>query len=1073
MIQHGFVLDLENLLLRYKNVEIPILLGTSENAGVQRLTIRNNEWIPPNSEKVIWVRLDGGNEQPMIIEPAHEKDGLIVGRTLVKSVDGLVPLRILNLSEAPRIIKKGRKIASCEPAQSIVSCDVETEVEQSGPSEDFVTFLQVWTRDLVGKEKVCANKMLKNYCTVFSGEGKVNGRTSMVKHHIDTGESKPIRQRPRRLPLAKREEVDKLIEDMRLDGVIEPSESPWCSPVVLVKKKDGSLRFCVDYRKLNNATIKDSYPLPRIDDTLDTLSGSIWFSTLDLKSGYWQVEIDDESKAKTAFSVGSGLWQFKVMPFGLSNAPATFERLMEHVLSGLHWRTCLLYLDDIIIMGKDFAEHLKNLQDVFCRLNSAGLKLNPKKCEFFRHEVKYLGHKVSADGVHTDEDKVKAVANWERPRNIQELRSFLGFCTYYRRFVSGFATLASPLHELTGSGKVFNWLDEHENAFKSLKKALCVAPVLAFPVPGEQFILDTDASGVGIGGVLSQLINGEEKVIAYYSTKLTKPEKNYCVTRRELLAIVKCIKHFHKYLYGQRFRLRTDHAALKWLLSFKEPEAQLARWIEQLQSYDFCIEHRKGSLHGNADGLSRRPCEESCKHCLRVEEQEGLQYIRQCKVLPDEGWSKDELRKEQAGDPILMKIIEAVKHGKRPEWEEISGEPPIAKAYWAQWQSLVVEDGVLYRVWESPNGRSRKNLMVAPRSRQEQILKECHNGHSGGHLGVKKTLENIKTRFYWIGCRQSVMDWIKKCDRCLKAKGPNRKTRSAMKKYISGAPFERIAMDILGPLPVSNRGNKYLLVVMDYFSKWPEVYPISDMETQTIVDVFVKNWVTRFGTPMELHSDQGRSFVSRVFEGVCKTLGIYKTKTTPMHPQSDGMVERFNRTIEEYLKKVVSREQRDWEEHVPMFLMAYRAAKHEATQFSPAEVVFGSEIRLPVDIKFGLANPSELNHEHYVEQQRLHMDKVHNYVRGKLKVNSDRMKAKYDVRANAQRFQEGQLVLLYNPTRKKGFCQKLQSEWDGPYVVVNRINDVVYRIRKYECPRAKMKIVHAERLAQYTGRTQT
>jgi len=1072
MIRHGIHIDLEHFYLKCRNVELPLTIGSQQTAVLRRLSVGKDTTIPANSEALIWAKAKLSGEQgPVIVEPlgSNECSSVLVGRTLSGSVNGQIPVRVLNVSGTAKVIKKGETIARCELVAAISDCSVEPEKEQGRPSHELKARLGKWTANLEMSEREEANKLFQNYYTVFSGEGKLNGRTSVVKHHINTGDAKPIRQRPRRVPLAKRGEMEELISDMRESGVIEPSESPWCSPVVLVTKKDGNTRFCVDYRKLNDLTIKDSYPLPRIDDTLDTLSGSIWFSTLDLKSGYWQVGIEPDDKEKTAFSAGNGLWQFKVMPFGLCNAPATFERLMEYVLKGLHWKTCLLYLDDIIIMGKDFNCHLKNIEEIFKRLQAAGLKVNPKKCDFFQHEVKYLGHVVSSRGIHTDEEKTKAIKEWKRPSNLQELRSFLGLCTYYRKFVPGFATLAGPLHDLTCARQQFLWTEIQEKAFKTLKQMLCSAPILAYPIPGERFVLDTDASGSGIGGVLSQLVEGKERVIAYFSTRLSKAERNYCVTRRELLAIIKSVKHFHKYLYGQSFALRTDHAALRWLLNFKEPEGQLARWIERLQSYNFNIEHRRGVLHSNADALSRRPCDEGCRHCSKLEGQSKMECVNRCVSLPCEKWSKDNLRKEQLDDPTLTKIMSALEKGVRPEWDEVSGESPMVKAYWAQWSSFEVNDGILYRNWESVNGLERTKLIVVPHSRQEEVLKECHDGESGGHLGIKKTLEKIKTRFYWIGCKQAVASWVRHCDTCTKAKGPARKTRGVMRQYNSGAPFERIGLDVLGPFPASTRGNKFLLVVMDYFSKWPEAWPIPNMAAETCASALVENWVARFGVPMEVHSDQGRCFESSVFQEICKNLGIHKTRTTPMHPQSDGMVERFNRTLVEHLRKVVSNRQDDWEEHVPGFLMAYRAAQHETTTFSPAKILFGSDIRLPADLKFGVPCGLQLNHEDYVEKRRLLFNEIHEHTRLKTKMASDRMKARYDCRANSGGFKEGDLVLLYNPVRKKGRCAKLQCDWEGPYKIISRLNDVVYRIRSSTTPRGRMKVVHLERLMAYQG----
>ena len=303
--------------------------------------------------------------------------------------------------------------------------------------------------------------------------------------------------------------------------------------------------------------------MPRIDDTLDTLSGSKWFSTLDLASGYWQVEMSDKDKQKTAFITNQGLYEFRVMPFGLCNAPATFEQLMERVLSGLQWQTCLVYIDDIIVYGDSFQLSMQRLQEVLTRIRKAGLKLSPKKCHLFQKSVNFLGHVVSHEGIQTDPVKTESVEKWPIPRTVTDVRSFLGLCSYYRRFVKGFAETARPLHRLTEKTQNFVWSQECDNAFRELKRALISAPILAYPTSEDTFILDSDASNQGIGAVLSQFQDGREQVIAYFSRALTKAERHYCVTRKELLAVVASTKHFHHYLYGKKFLVRTDHGALR------------------------------------------------------------------------------------------------------------------------------------------------------------------------------------------------------------------------------------------------------------------------------------------------------------------------------------------------------------------------------------------------------------------------------------------------------------------------------------------------------------------------------
>ena len=390
-------------------------------------------------------------------------------------------------------------------------------------------------------------------------------------------------------------------------GIIEVSSSPWSSPVVLVKKKDGSTRFCINYRKLNATTCKDSYPLPRIDDALDSLAGSKYFSTLDLQSGYHQVAMHPESKEKTAFISHAGLYQFNVLSFGLTNAPPQFQRLMSRVLHGLEWKVCLVYMDDIIIFSPSFAEHLSRLKLVFDRFRAANLKLKPSKCYFSRDSVNYLGFVVSSKGIAPDPYKLDAVRSFPTPKTVKEVRSFLGLCNYYRRFVKDFANIASPLDHLTRKNVRFSWSSDCEIAFAELKSRLCSPPILAYPNFDLPFHLYTDASQYAIGFILGQVVDGKEVVLAYGGRELSDAEKKYSTTERESLAVVNGIKRYQPYLTGQLFFVHTDHGSLSWLMKVKDPTGRLARWALQLQQYDFQIIHRSGSSNGNMDALSRRP----------------------------------------------------------------------------------------------------------------------------------------------------------------------------------------------------------------------------------------------------------------------------------------------------------------------------------------------------------------------------------------------------------------------------------------------------------------------------------
>ena len=598
------------------------------NPIVRRVTATAEVTIPARSEMIVMGKYDADAEHgTMLVGPVRDpgENGMLVARAVVRPSDGECPVRLMNATDSPRRVTRGQIIAGAEEVDELTEMRYDEAVcaDEVLPSH----LQEVFERTV---REACLSApiadqfriFLLKHARVFAANDMDLGRTSLVQHHVDTGDARPIRQAPRRIPMAQQGECDHEVQAMLDKGVIEPGQSPWASPVVLVRKKDGSLRFCVDYRKLNSVTKFDAYPLPRIDETLEALGGAQWYTTLDLISGYWQVGLTPEARLKSAFCVRSGLYLWNVMPFGLCNAPSTFERLMETVLQGLQWQSCLVYLDDIVIFARSEHEMLDRMDDVFDRLGNAGLKIKPRKCRFFAAETNYLGHVIGRDGVRVSPEKVAAVKDWPVPECATEVRSFLGTASYYRRFVAGFATIAAPLHDLTGKDVPFVWSPECQRSFDRLKDVLSEAPVLAFPVPGAKFVLDTDASDRGIGAVLSQLLpmgidgNGselfEERVLGYASRSLNVHEKRYCTTRKELLAVVWFMRYFRPYLYGQEFLVRTDHSSLQWLCSFWEPEGQIARWLQIIGEYRFKVQHREGKKHANADGLSRQG---KCKQC--------------------------------------------------------------------------------------------------------------------------------------------------------------------------------------------------------------------------------------------------------------------------------------------------------------------------------------------------------------------------------------------------------------------------------------------------------------------------
>ncbi|GFX58881.1 transposon Tf2-6 polyprotein [Trichonephila clavipes] len=590
---------------------------------------------------------------------------------------------------------------------------------------------------------------------------------------------------------------------------------------------------------------------------------------MDLRSGYWQIEIDEADREKTAFITPEGLYEFKVMPFGLCNAPATFERMMDNLLRNFKWTMCLCYLDDIIVFSETFEDHLIRLRLVLKCLQEAGLKLNSKKCLFAAQEVKILGHHVSSNGVRPDPDKIKAVRNFPTPKNIHDIRSFLGLCSYFRRFIKGFCYLAEPLQSLLKSGVEFHWGPEEVEAFNSLKKALTSDPVLGMYDERASTEIHTDASGYGIGAVLVQIQNNVEKVIAYASRTLTKAEKNYSTTERECLAIVWATNKFRPYIFGKHFTVVTDHHSLCWLMNLKDPSGRLARWALRLQEHDFDVKYKTGKKHSDADALSRNPVEEETE-------------------TPD-------------------KFLAVTTNGK---------------------------------LW----------LPVIPKHLRADILRHFHDAPTAGHLGFAKTYDRIRKRFYWPGMYRNVVRYVMHCRECQRRKSvPQRPPGRLVPIPPAIAPFHRIGIDLLGRFPKSAHGNKWIIVCTDYSTRYAITKALPTAEVDEIAKFLLEEIVLRHGAPRVIITDRGAVFRSRLVSSLVDLCNIDHRFTTAYHPQTNGLTERFNKTLADMLSMYVDVEQKNWDEILPFVTFAYNTAKQETTGFTPFYLLHGREAETTLD----------------------------------------------------------------------------------------------------------------------------
>lgn len=770
------------------------------------------------------------------------------------------------------------------------------------------------------------------------------------------------------------------------------------------------------------------------------------------------------------------------MPVGLTNAPATFQRLMERVLYGVTPQKCLCYLDDIIIVDETFDIALENLKLVFERLREANLKLKTKKCSLFQTKVAYLGHIVSKEGTMCDPLKIKTIKDWPTPRNKSEVRSILGLIGYYRKFIPNFSERASPLTKLIRKKAKFHWDDNCYQAFQDLKTCLIKSPILSFPKSLGMFVLDSDASLHGIGCVLSQIQNGEEKVIAYASRTLNPAQQQYCTTKRELLTVVTFMKHFKHYLLGQKFIVRTDHAPLIWLRNFKEPEGLIARWISVIETFDYTIQYRPGRQHLNADTLSRKPNRKcpnpSCSECypynssLSMDNDEradnngsvtmtDLLQERMCSSQPTvtlsspapgqddrtgipwtlgtngncqspispifsgtndtrdsipnwlPTWSPAELNKMQTED---SSILQSKITNQKPKLQELKQADFNVKALLYQWDNLEVRNDVLYRKWIDNKGLTVFQL-VAPEAIRHLIFTHLHTLQTAGHFGRDRTTESIKYRYYWPGYKDDKSRWVRECDMCARAKPGPGLGKSALQQFRINEVMRCVAVDIFGPLPLSENGNEYIIVLGDYYSKWVDAWAVPDHTAQTVADKLVVEFFTKFGCPAQIHTDQGREFQSELFRLVCEKFGVDQTRTAPYRPNSDGLVERFNRTLKQMLKIFSAENPKDWDDHLPYLLMAYRASQHKSTGCTPNLLFLQREVACPLDLMVGPPpnTPEDICPVQYIEWIKSAMHLTHEFVYEQLGVAATRQKTYHDHALKPRTYEIGDWIWRFYP----------------------------------------------------------
>lgn len=1037
-------------------------------------------WVPVTCPKI-----PSQEQVEFLVEPLEPDtgclpDGLIMSPSLVVADRGLAYVPITNVGNSDVWLIPRRVVGTVQTIKLLSSPASQVELVVNGLTRECTAYISSQAVSPAGSsdldsiafsglsptENVQAKALLNKYSTLFAKNDIDLGCTNLIKHEIPLLDNAPVRQPYRRIPPSQYEVVRAHIKQL-LDGqIIRESSSPYSSPIVLVQKKGGGIRMCVDYRQLNAKTRKDAFPLPRIEESLDALTGAKWFSTLDLASGYSQVAVAEQDRAKTAFCTPFGLYEFNRMPFGLCNAPGTFQRLMERMFGDCRYRSVLLYLDDVVVFSSSVQQHLQRLEEVFSRLQQQGLKVKPSKCHFFQKEVKYLGHIVSAQGVGTDPEKVAAVREWKRPENLAEVRSFLGFASYYRRFVKGFAKIAMPLHRLVAQlstpgrkGKtpktplLSAWDQNCEESFHQLRDSLISAPILGYADFQKPFVLEIDASHAGLGAVLSQEQGGRVRPIAFASRGLRSTEKNmenYSSMKLEFLGLKWAVtEKFREYLLGSQCTVYTDNNPLCHLETAKLGAVE-QRWASQLAAFNLQFKYRPGSRNGNADALSRQytvPIEPESEPSSGEEDPVRFfspVHSEEVAVLP--GCSRADLIVLQKKDPVIGPFLKFWREKKLPGPTEREGLGEGSKELARQWGRLEEKGSILYRRIYAPDGGRESCQLLLPQCLQKNVLSSVHDDH--GHQGVERTLQLLRSRCYWPKMSRDVEKWCRECERCVLAKAVLPKVKPFMGSLQASRPHEILAIDFTVLDPASD-GRENVLVLTDVFSKYTQAIPTKDQRASTVADALVRHWFHLFGPPIRLHSDQGRNFESNLIQQLCKTYKIQKSRTTPYHPQGNGQCERFNRTLHDLLRTLPPDQKRRWPRHLSQVTYAYNTTVHQSTGRSPYFLMFGQEPRLPVDFLLGIGGEelADDTMEEWVQEHHESLEAAYDQVQQRLTTRRRQRDQRYKSQVRDTGLREGQLVYTRNHSVKGR--NKIQDTWDPtPYRVVRQPEEqgVVYSI---------------------------
>ena len=988
------------------------------------------------------------NQHELLVHPGcyrRVRDTLNVVISNLGTTDVVLPdkCQVAHISEADYVITPSVNVLDHREVEDLSEKDL---VERRS---FIIKSLELDDNSLLKKDEKSKDAIvqifMKHFKAVAVGDADY-GYSNLTQFHINVPKgTPPVRARVRPLNPFQEKDLERQMKAWRESNLIEPSLSPWASALVPVKKKGSDkLRWTVDYRALNKVTVKDSYPLHSIEGNLHKLSGSTVYSTLDSSNAFHSIAIPEQCRDYTSFVTPMGSWRFTRLPFGLANARSAYSRLVQMALDRLPPGFCLSYIDDVIIHSRTPEEHIGHLEQVVALHATCGMKLNLKKCAILREEVEYLGHLVSAKGIRMIPSYVEKILSWPLPKTGKELRSFLGFCGYYRAFIVEYAHLTAEMNKLKNQLQI-EWPDEVKAKFESLKMAFKSEPVRGYPQyhSDSPFILDTDYSATNMAAILSQNQDGKEVFLGCCARKCNKAEASYPSHKGEMAAVQLGLRKFEHILRAKPFIIRTDSRCVQYLQTMKEYRGIWARWQVYLASFNFSLVHRAGKKQINADALSRRPglVEEAVPDLDEHDDDFG--DIEDVFALQEEV-TLQQVAEATSADPVLAKILPFVKEGRKPDKEERKILSADGVDYVNVFECLSEQEGVVYYTLPEVNGVRGPARMCLPLSMQDAAFKAAHAHSLSGHYGMNQTYTRMKGSVYFPGMYSYISSRVNNCANCLAKRTSMGKPTHVQHREQLSYFGQRVYCDTVGPLTPHTFGGKvcrHFLTMEDGFSRYLVCVPVPTIDTDVLVEAIITHWVQKFGVPEVLHSDRGSAFTSKLFTEVMKRLGVVKTTTPAYNPQGNR-VERSHKILGAILRADRRFEARSWPEKLAVACFAYNTAQNRVTGMSPYEVVFGRLPNLPLGLIFPFKGKEGTSFSTYVEHLKFRYARIFEQVcqsqNGVLLTELARDQARA-----APEFAVGDTCYYFLGRVPRGLSKKLASRYLGPFTVVRVVSEAL------------------------------